>query len=65
MRRRREKYSMKFNGKALLGIFSVLAITFGAAGCGDVKVGYVNQERITEECPQIKASVVLVLVKQF
>ena len=48
---------MKFSGKALIGIFSVLAITFGAAGCGDVKVGYVNQERITEECPQIKASV--------
>lgn len=47
---------MKFSKKAIVGLVSALAIAVITAGCGEVKIGYVNQDRINDECPQIKAS---------
>lgn len=48
---------MKLSKKAIVGIVSALTIAVMTAGCGEVKIGYVNHERINDECPQIKASV--------
>lgn len=47
---------MKFSKKSLAGILAALSISVLAAGCGEVNIGYIDQSRINEECPQIKAS---------
>lgn len=47
---------MKLSKKALAGMLSALTIAVMTAGCGEVNIGYVDQTRINNECPQIKAS---------
>lgn len=47
---------MKLSKKALAGMLSALTIAVMTAGCGEVNIGYIDETRLTEECPQIKAS---------
>lgn len=46
---------MKKPKKALLILMAALAASMTVAGCGKVKVGYVDSQRIISEAPQIKA----------
>ena len=45
---------MKKKSVALIAIAMVSTLLLG--GCGQVKVGYVNERRLAEEAPQIKAT---------
>ena len=45
---------MKKKSAALIAIAMVSTLLLG--GCGQVKVGYVNERRLAEEAPQIKAT---------
>lgn len=47
---------MKLSKKAVVGMVAALTIAVFTAGCGEVKIGYINQDRINDECPQIKAA---------
>lgn len=47
---------MKLSKKALAGVLSALTIAVMTAGCGEVNIGYIDETRLNEECPQIKAS---------
>ena len=47
---------MKLSKKALAGMLSALTIAVMTAGCGEVNIGYIDETRLNEECPQIKAS---------
>lgn len=47
---------MKLSRKAVVGMVAALTIAVFTAGCGEVKIGYINQDRINDECPQIKAA---------
>jgi len=44
---------MKWKQKSIAGV--LIAFSLLSGGCGQVKVGYVDTERIAEEAPQIKA----------
>lgn len=46
---------MKFSKKATAAILAAFAASMLLTGCGQVKVGYINGERVTKEAPQIKA----------
>lgn len=47
---------MKLSKKALAGMLSALTIAVMTAGCGEVNIGYIDETRLNEECPQIKAA---------
>ena len=47
---------MKLSKKALAGMLSALTIAVMTAGCGEVNIGYIDETRLNEERPQIKAS---------
>lgn len=48
---------MKNKKRITAALMSVLCVAALFAGCGKVNVGYVDQNRIQSEAPQIKASV--------
>ncbi len=46
---------MKLNKRNLALVAGLFAVTFAMAGCGQVKVGYVDGSRVVDEAPQLKA----------
>ncbi len=47
---------MKLKGKRAAILVAAIMTTMLMGGCGQVKVGYVDEARIAEEAPQIKAT---------
>ena len=43
--------------RIIASILTILCMALAAAGCGKVSVGYVDQARVQQEAPQIKASI--------
>ena len=41
--------------RIIASILTILCMALAAAGCGKVSVGYVDQARVQQEAPQIKA----------
>ena len=48
---------MKFSKKSAAVLLASLGATLLMSGCGQVKVGYVDGDRVVKEAPQIKALV--------
>ena len=41
----------------IMALAALTALSFAVAGCGQVKVGYIDQARVVEESPQLKSVV--------
>lgn len=48
---------MKLRKKSILILIAAMAIMVLTSGCGQVKIGYIDGERVTKEAPQISALV--------
>ena len=48
---------MKLRKKSILILIAAMAIMMLTSGCGQVKIGYIDGERVTKEAPQISALV--------
>ena len=47
---------MKLSKKSVFTAAAALLLAVSVAGCGKVSVGYVDQDRLNEDCPQIKTT---------
>lgn len=48
---------MKLKKKSMLMLIAAMAVAMLTSGCGQVKIGYIDGERVTKEAPQISALV--------
>ena len=54
---KKEAKNMKLRKKSILILIAAMAIMMLTSGCGQVKIGYIDGERVTKEAPQISALV--------
>lgn len=57
IRERSEFKSMKLRRKSKVLLVAAMAATLLMSGCGQVKIGYIDGERISKEAPQITSLV--------